>query len=243
MSSSGEIVPNRMEVVDFAVEHDPDWSVRCAHRLLAAGEVDNGEPTVPHDGAVAALLAVLVRASVADRGVHPVQQRLIRQSIPRLGISENETAHDIDLSDDGLSNASGRISMRFQVRIGYSIRLVCNRTASAQISGDHLARRPMSFLVPVSGPQYIHVQAEPPRCMKESVQKHFFSLRILRQWTRQAQNFNLSLNGKRMQSVICIKEVRHAVPCSRLSGMFRVGMNLNSTRECHQQEPRFALCR
>src|SRR5258707_12297701 len=97
MSSSGEIVPNRLEVVDFAVEHDPDWSVRCAHRLLAAGEVDNGESTVPHDGTVAALLPVLVRPPVVDGSVHPIQQGLIRQTVPRLGISEDETTHD-DLS-------------------------------------------------------------------------------------------------------------------------------------------------
>src|SRR5437660_1604583 len=93
MSSGSELVPDCVEVVDFAVEHDPDFPVGRAHRLLPAAEVDNSEPAVAHDGAVEALLPVLVRPPVADGSIHPAQQRLIGQTIASPGISENETAH------------------------------------------------------------------------------------------------------------------------------------------------------
>src|SRR6266513_3754212 len=93
MSGGSELVPDRVEVVDFAVEHDPDFSVGRAHRLLPPAEIDNGEPTVAHDGTLAALLPMLVRPPVAHRSIHPAQQGLIRQTIASPGISENETAH------------------------------------------------------------------------------------------------------------------------------------------------------
>src|SRR6266581_9326754 len=96
MSSASELVPDCVEVVDFAVEHDPDFPVGRAHRLLPASEVDNGEPAVTHDGTLEALLPVLVRPPVADGSIHPVQQGLIGQTITHLGISKNETAHEID---------------------------------------------------------------------------------------------------------------------------------------------------
>ncbi len=60
---------------------NPDMLVWGTHRLLPPGEVDNGEPTVPHDGTVQALLPMLVRPSVADGSVHPAQRGLIRQTI------------------------------------------------------------------------------------------------------------------------------------------------------------------
>src|SRR6266705_388180 len=93
MSSASELVPDCVEVVDFAVEHDPDFPVGRAHRLLPAAEVDNGEPAVAHDGTVEALLPMLVRPTVADGSIHPVQQGLIRQTIAGPGVSEDETAH------------------------------------------------------------------------------------------------------------------------------------------------------
>ena len=98
MPGGSELVSNRAEIVDLAVEHDQDLTVRRAHRLPPPGDVDNGEPTVSHDGAVAARLPMPVRASMAEGRVHSVKQRLIRQAIARLGVSENETAHEFDLS-------------------------------------------------------------------------------------------------------------------------------------------------
>ncbi len=93
MSSGSELVPNRVEVVGFAVEHDADFPVGRAHRLLPAAKVDNGEPAVAHDGTLEALLPMLVRPPVAHGSIHPAQQGLIRQTIASPGISENEPAH------------------------------------------------------------------------------------------------------------------------------------------------------
>jgi hypothetical protein len=54
------------------------------------------------------------------------------------------------------------------------------------------------------------------------MQKHVVLPRILRQGARQTQNFNTSLSGKRMQSVVCVKKVCHAEPFSHLGGRFQV---------------------
>jgi len=54
---------------------------------------------------------MLVRPSMADDTVHPVQPGLVRQTIAGLGISENETAHHTDLSKtDGLHAFSARMA-------------------------------------------------------------------------------------------------------------------------------------
>ncbi|SRR5260370_28612549 len=95
MPGGSELVADRVEVVDFTVEHDPDLPVRGAHRLLTAGDVDNGEAAVTHGGTVGALLSVLVRPAMANCSVHPAQQNLIGQTIAGLGVCENEAAHGV----------------------------------------------------------------------------------------------------------------------------------------------------
>ena len=39
-----ELGPQLLEVVDFAVEDDPDRLVGIGHRLVAAGEIDDRQP-------------------------------------------------------------------------------------------------------------------------------------------------------------------------------------------------------
>src|SRR5689334_12654450 len=96
ISWGSELLLNRAEVVDFAVEHDPDLPVGRAQRLLPPCEVDDAEPAVAHNGTAEVLLPMLVRPPVTDGGIHSAEHGLIRQAIAGPGISENETTHDVD---------------------------------------------------------------------------------------------------------------------------------------------------
>ena len=98
MAGRRQLVAHRFEVVYFAVKDNPDLSVRAAHRLLAASNVDNGQTPVAHNGAVQHFLPMLVRSAVADGGIHEVQPSLIRQATAGFGIGEDKTAHGTDLA-------------------------------------------------------------------------------------------------------------------------------------------------
>src|SRR5688572_26800446 len=129
MPGVGKRISNCVEVVDFAVEHDPEPSVRGTHRLLPAGDVDNGETTVPHDGMLETLLPVLVRPSVADGGVHPFEQGFIGQAISRLGVCDNKAAHQPILN----GNRGSIVTMRRSVMDRFAASSACADTRKLSV--------------------------------------------------------------------------------------------------------------
>jgi hypothetical protein len=58
-------------VVDLAVERDPDSAVLVAHRLLAAGDVDNRQPPVRKARATVDDQALAVGSAMRDHIAHP----------------------------------------------------------------------------------------------------------------------------------------------------------------------------
>ena len=75
----GEAVPlalqlgaELLEVIDLPVEGDPDGAVLVAHRLVAAGEVDDAQPPLPEGHAAVGVRAPLVRAPVHEPGAEPL---------------------------------------------------------------------------------------------------------------------------------------------------------------------------
>src|SRR5690606_17241392 len=65
-----ELVPERLVVVDGAVEDDPDRAVLIAERLVAALGVDDGEPAVGEANGAIDPLPVIVRTAVPERRGH-----------------------------------------------------------------------------------------------------------------------------------------------------------------------------
>ena len=89
-----ELVADRLEVVDLAVEDDPHLAVRRTHRLRPAFDIDDGEAAVAHHRPRAARAPLPVGPPVPDRGVHAGEQRLIGQPVALSGKGEHEAAHD-----------------------------------------------------------------------------------------------------------------------------------------------------
>ena len=66
------------EVVDLAVEHDPDGTVFVVDGLMASGEVDDAQPPHPERDAVVHPHPFVIRAAMADDLAHAVDERLAR---------------------------------------------------------------------------------------------------------------------------------------------------------------------
>src|SRR6185312_6944533 len=77
-----------LEIVDFAVENDCDRMVLVEHRLLAMGDVDNGEPAVTKADAAIDVESRSVRPAMGKGIGHPHQQR----AVDRAGGAEIENA-------------------------------------------------------------------------------------------------------------------------------------------------------
>ena len=73
-----ELGAQPLEVVDLAVEDDPDGAVLVVDRLVAAGEVDDREPAHPERGAVPREPALPVGPAMHDRGQHPLDAGVAR---------------------------------------------------------------------------------------------------------------------------------------------------------------------
>src|SRR5262249_32201466 len=58
------------EIVDFAVEHDPDRLVFVVDGLVSAGEVNDAEPAHAEPGSAAGVDALVVRPAVDDGAAH-----------------------------------------------------------------------------------------------------------------------------------------------------------------------------
>ena len=78
MSARLEAVAEGGEVVDLAVEDGPDGAVLIGQRLVAAGKVDDGEPTEPERGVCVAVGALIVGPAVHDPVSHRRQGVVVR---------------------------------------------------------------------------------------------------------------------------------------------------------------------
>src|SRR5205807_489579 len=77
VAAAAEAMPAGLEqrmklrvVVDLAVEDDPDGFVLVAHRLMAAGAVDDAKPGVPERHEVVAERARVVGPAMVERRDH-----------------------------------------------------------------------------------------------------------------------------------------------------------------------------
>ena len=68
-----EPLPQLPEVVDLAVERDPDRPVLVAHRLVAAGQIQDGEPALAQRHGPVDVVALVVRPAVAQGVAEPTQ--------------------------------------------------------------------------------------------------------------------------------------------------------------------------
>ena len=73
MAERFELRPNLSEVVDLAVEDDPDCPVLVGQRLIAGGEIDDAETPMAEADAGADEEAVGVRSPVRDDRCHRCQ--------------------------------------------------------------------------------------------------------------------------------------------------------------------------
>ena len=65
-----ELGAQLLEVVDFAVEDDPDRLVGIGHRLMAAGEIDDRQPPEAEADRTLHEVALVIRAAMGDRISH-----------------------------------------------------------------------------------------------------------------------------------------------------------------------------
>ena len=78
-------------VVDFAVEGEPDRARLRAHRLGAAGQVNDAESGVSEASLVQRLHAVTVWAAVPEGTDHDVEDRRVRRPAVKIHISGDAT--------------------------------------------------------------------------------------------------------------------------------------------------------
>ena len=78
MPACHQVGPQRLEVVDLAVEDDPDRAVLVRHRLPAGRtQVNDAEPSVRQADGPIAVDAGVIRPAMGQHGVHPLQHRAL----------------------------------------------------------------------------------------------------------------------------------------------------------------------
>ncbi len=86
-------LPQLAGVVNLAVAHHPDGAVGALERLVARGQVHDGEPPRPQLRALMADDALAVRAAVRERRGHRVQAVGVPQRLPVEGDGAEDAAH------------------------------------------------------------------------------------------------------------------------------------------------------
>jgi hypothetical protein len=90
MAARLQLAPQRGEVVDLAVEHAREVAVGRAHRLRAAGEVDDRQAAETERERAVAVVAFVVRAAMLQRSRHALQHSLRRGATAQI---TREAAH------------------------------------------------------------------------------------------------------------------------------------------------------
>ena len=93
VAARGELRDELLVVVDLAVEDDDDAAVLVVERLLAGGEVDDGEPAVAETEARLDVHPAFVRAAVVLGLVHAVEQRAIDPALAASVEDADDAAH------------------------------------------------------------------------------------------------------------------------------------------------------
>ncbi len=73
-----ELRPDLQLVVQLSVVRDPDRAVLVGHRLGAAGQVDDRQPTMPQGRRTGAVESIAIGPAMRQRGRHPLDDRAIR---------------------------------------------------------------------------------------------------------------------------------------------------------------------
>ena len=76
MAARLQLAPQRGEVVDLAVEHARELAVGGAHRLRAAGDVDDRQAPEAERERPVAVVAFVVRTAVLKTSGHVLQHRV-----------------------------------------------------------------------------------------------------------------------------------------------------------------------
>jgi len=93
MPLPGELFHQLLEIVDLAVEGDRDRVVLVEQGLLAAGDVDDGEPAMAEADAGREMEAAAVRAAMGDAVGHAAKQIRIDRASPRAVHDAGNSTH------------------------------------------------------------------------------------------------------------------------------------------------------
>src|SRR5262249_18001985 len=94
------------EVVDLAVEDDPDGAFRVGHRLMPAGQVDDRQTAEAEPERPIEVIPVVIGAAMHDAGRHPGRRfRKHRSVVAEIKLPANATHRMRSLS----SVPSGRL--------------------------------------------------------------------------------------------------------------------------------------
>src|SRR3954469_20939387 len=98
MPAGKQPCPQRLIVVDLAIEDDVERAVLVRHRLMAAGDVDDAEPAHADRHAGRNMIPAVVGASVPNGVTHPAQPLgrigTIRQATGEAGYSTHRSSID-----------------------------------------------------------------------------------------------------------------------------------------------------
>src|SRR6185369_6305777 len=94
VATPGELGRQLPIVVDFAVEDRPDAAVLAAHRLMARRQIDDLEPAHRERGRALEEESLVVRTSVREPIVHPLQDSRIRSTVAAGEDVADDAAHD-----------------------------------------------------------------------------------------------------------------------------------------------------
>jgi hypothetical protein len=83
MAGGGELVAQRAEVVNFAVEDHPYGTVLVVDRLLAGGQVDDGQAAHAQRDAVGEVCTLIVGPAMPDDIAHTLNEELLRIPVER----------------------------------------------------------------------------------------------------------------------------------------------------------------
>ena len=83
MSAPFQFGAQLFEVVDLAIENDPDGFLLIRHRLMTAGQIDDGKPSKTQADRAGDEVALIVGATMGDRSRHPPDRLGLHRFVSR----------------------------------------------------------------------------------------------------------------------------------------------------------------
>ena len=93
MAERSEFGHQRLEIIDLAVEDDANRTILVVERLIAAREIDDGEPAVAEPDARPIVETVAVGAAMGENVGHTSKQAPIRVATPTIIEDTGYPAH------------------------------------------------------------------------------------------------------------------------------------------------------